>query len=78
MENFEQFLKSKKIDSKSFQNNEDELWRNWNELYEQVHPESFIAQQLYLINNIRRKYPLKAEQKNIEIPKKRVRPVIKR
>lgn len=48
---------SKKIDSDQFKENEAHLWDAWKVLFEQVHPKSFTAQKLYLINAIRRKYP---------------------
>jgi hypothetical protein len=56
---FEAYLVSKKIDSASFQTAESELWEEWKIAFEQQHPKSFTAQKLYLINPIRRKYPLK-------------------
>jgi len=65
---FEEYLVSKKIDSKLFSAKEKELWLMWKQEFEQVHPNSFTAQKLYLINPIRRKYqlkdapPLKAEE----------------
>jgi hypothetical protein len=61
MLNFEDFLKQKKIDSPSFHKNDQELWEEFKRIFEQVHPESFTAQKLFLINRIRRKYPF-AEQ----------------
>jgi hypothetical protein len=64
--NFEAYLISKKIDSAVFQQAEPELWKNWNEEFEQMHPASFTGQKLYLINPIRRKYPLKHVPETIE------------
>ncbi len=57
--NFEEYLISKKIDSQSFHAAEPGLWSEWNRLFEVMSPASFTAQKLYLINPIRRKYPLK-------------------
>ncbi|HEX5170926.1 MAG TPA: hypothetical protein VFW11_17245 [Cyclobacteriaceae bacterium] len=57
--NFEDYLISKKIDSKLFLEKEKELWLSWKTAFEQMHPNSFTAQKLYLINPIRRKYQLK-------------------
>jgi hypothetical protein len=59
--NFEEYLYSKKIDSSAFKNYEGELWESWKKEFEELHPSSFTAQKLYLINPIRRKYQLKAE-----------------
>jgi len=58
---FEDYLKEKKIDSSSFKNNEPDRWREWNTIFVELSPASFTAQKLYLINPIRRKYPLKLE-----------------
>ena len=55
---FEEYLISKKIDSQAFQQTENERWNEFKNLFEQVHPNSFTAQKLYLINPIRRKFPL--------------------
>ena len=57
--NFEAYLISKKIDGEAFLQREPDVWKAWNEEFEQLHPNSFTAQKLYLINPIRRKYPLK-------------------
>jgi hypothetical protein len=56
---FEAYLISKKIDSSAFQKGEPGMWKNWDEEFKVVHPNSFTAQKLYLINPVRRKYPLK-------------------
>ncbi|MEM9671607.1 MAG: hypothetical protein ACFB15_15655 [Cyclobacteriaceae bacterium] len=58
METFEEYLEKKKIDSSAFQQAEEELWLEWQGLFEQIHPDSFTSQKLFLINPIRRKYPL--------------------
>jgi len=55
--NFEEYLSDKKIDSTAFRSAELALWEEWKREYDQVHLNSFTAQKLYLINNIRRKYP---------------------
>lgn len=55
---FEQYLISKKIDSSRFCDQEPEVWKTWKAEFEQMHPQSFTAQKLYLINPVRRKYPL--------------------
>ena len=61
--NFEAYLVSKKIDSDAFKQAEKDLWLLWQVEFEQLHPNSFTAQKLYLINPVRRKYPLKVELK---------------
>jgi len=74
--NLEAYLLSKKIDSAAFLKAEPDLWKSWNTELESMHPNSFTAQKLYLINPIRRKYPLKSEPvrreegTNLETPEK--------
>jgi hypothetical protein len=63
--NFEEYLVSKKIDANSFKLSENQLFESWKREFEQMHPNSFTAQKLNLINPVRRKYPLKAEEKSI-------------
>jgi hypothetical protein len=58
---FEAYLISKKIDSAEFLKAEPDTWKNWKIEFDQMHPASFTAQKLYLINPIRRKYLLKEE-----------------
>ena len=59
MENeFEEFLKKKKIDPLKFKVGNPEKWEEWESLFLQVHPKSFTSQKLFLINAIRRKYHL--------------------
>lgn len=58
---FETYLRNKKIDPQLFQNAESKLWNEFKTLFEQIHPDSFTAQKLFLINAIRRKYPFKEE-----------------
>lgn len=65
---FEAYLVSKKIDGGLFQANEPLIWTAWKAEFELVHPNSFTAQKLYLINPIRRKYPLKADVPVIVVP----------
>lgn len=56
---FEEFLRSKKIDSAALKTGEPSLWKEWNFLFEEMNVASFTAQKLYLINPLRRKYLLK-------------------
>ncbi len=55
---FEQYLISKKIDSSLFKRHEQTLWQAWEKEFDQISPVSFTAQKLYLINPIRRRFPL--------------------
>ena len=58
METFEEYLAKKKIDSATFARQAPQQWQEFKTLFEQVHPDSFTAQKLFLINKIRRSYPL--------------------
>lgn len=55
---FEEYLISKKINIDNFEKNEILLFQNWKNIFEQMHFESFTNQKKFLINDIRRKYPL--------------------
>lgn len=66
MSAFENYLSVKKIDSESFKKAEPELWEKWKVLFEQIHPESFTAQKLFLINAVRRRYPIQKTEKASE------------
>ena len=76
---FEEYLTSKKIDPKKFEIGDEHTFNNFKELFDQVHPKSFTAQKLFLINNIRRKFPLELTKDQPVSPvKKKARPTIKR
>lgn len=55
---FEAYLFSKKIDITTFRQQEAERFQEWQTLFRQLHPDSFTAQKKFLINDIRRKYPI--------------------
>lgn len=84
MEDFESFLKHKKIDPKKFKKRKLNQYEAFETLFEEMHPDSFVAQKLFLINGIRREFPLKdsveaTEQKpkNTKV-KPRITPKIKK
>ncbi|GCC53591.1 hypothetical protein SanaruYs_38360 [Chryseotalea sanaruensis] len=64
---FEEYLSGKKIDAMAFEQAEKELVNEWRQGFDQMHPKSFTAQKLFLINGIRRRFPLKIEQVNQEL-----------
>lgn len=66
MVTFEEYLSGKKIDAKAFEQAEKELISEWRQEFDQMHPNSFTAQKLFLINGIRRRFPLKVEVVNQE------------
>jgi poly(3-hydroxyalkanoate) synthetase len=59
-EDFEIFLKQKKIDAQAFKNGDKVVFEKWLEEFSQLHPDSFVMNKKFFINNIRRKYQLKA------------------
>ena len=56
---FDDFLIGKKIDPEKFKFSENDRYREWKHLFDQVHPDSFTQQKLFLINKVRRAYTLK-------------------
>lgn len=55
---FEEYLAGKKIDSKAFALGEKAQWEAWRAEFAEMHPNSFTSQKLFLINKIRRRFPL--------------------
>jgi hypothetical protein len=55
---FEEYLVSKKIDGVSFKKKQPERYREWQSLFEHLHPESFTMQKKFLLNDLRRLYTL--------------------
>ncbi len=62
-QSFEEYLRIKKIDSARFKLQEPSLFEEWEQLFSEVHPDSFTAQKKFLINPVRRRFPLQ-EQDN--------------
>lgn len=58
---FEEYLSGKKIDAVAFEQAEKDLVHEWRQEFDQMHPNSFTAQKLFLINGIRRRFPLKVD-----------------
>ena len=58
---FEQYLISKNIDAKKFLKAEPDRFKEWEVLFEQMHPESFTAHKKFYINPTRRKYLLSSK-----------------
>ena len=63
MMTFEEYLDSKKIDSSLFREKEHSTFAEWESSFNQMHPNGFTAQKLYLINRIRRRFPKSTEKK---------------
>lgn len=58
---FEDYLRKKKIDPEAFRINEPETYDSFKDQFFYIHPDSFTMQKLYLINLLRRKYHFQSE-----------------
>ncbi len=56
---FEEYLVNKKIHSADFQQSEGQRWDEFKRIFEQMHPDSFTAHKKFIINTLRRSYPMK-------------------
>ena len=74
---FEEYLNSKKIDPAKFKKAEEDQFTVLKTLFDQIHPNSFTQQKLFLINKIRRKYILEEERVTPGVvPTKKLKPKI--
>ncbi len=75
---FDEYLSEKKIDSAKYKHAEPAQYEEFLKIFDQMHPESFTQQKLFLINKIRRAYLL---EENVDTKKatapKAMRPKIK-
>ncbi len=55
---FSEYLVSKKINEAPFREGDPDLYQEFRQLFAAMHPKSFTMQKLFLINGIRRRYPL--------------------
>lgn len=74
---FEEYLRSKKIDSAAFQLAEPAVWEQWKKIFLEISPASFTAQKLYLINPVRRKYTLASASEEKKAEPSKPKPVFK-
>ncbi len=74
---FSAYLIAKKIDEAAWKKAYPDQFAELKSLFDQVHPDSFTAQKLFLINPIRRKFPLKETEASKTTRPKAARPVIK-
>ena len=83
---FADYLKAKKIDQQAFAKHDSNRYAEFLSIFEQIHQDSFTAQKLFLINQIRKKYPLifseteetKAKTIKAAKPKVNVKPKMKK
>ncbi|WP_421764222.1 hypothetical protein [Ekhidna sp.] len=75
---FDEYLAAKKINPAKFKEAEPLQYEEFNQIFSQVHPDSFTQQKLFLINKIRRNYKL-LEEVDVKktTPPKAMRPKIK-
>lgn len=74
---WEVYLEQKKIDALAYQQQDPLQYEEFRALFYQMHPNSFTAQKLFLINGIRRQYPLQAAEADKPEVKKAAKPVFK-
>lgn len=74
---WEAYLEQKKIDGAAYQQQDPQQYEEFRQLFYQMHPNSFTAQKLFLINGIRRMYPLKVAEAEGSGIKKAAKPVFK-
>lgn len=74
---WEEYLNLKKIDAAAFRQGNPGQYHTMRELFYQVSPNSFTAQKLFLINPIRRRYPLVSQEVEKPAAKPVARPVFK-
>lgn len=55
---FEDFLTENNIHGEALLVAEPERWAVLKELYDTVHPKSFVTQKLFILNKLRHRYPL--------------------
>ena len=73
-------MTAKKIDSGVFRQCEPQRWHEYENVFGQVHPDSFTTQKKFVINDLRRLYHLKpAEPENATVApeKKTARPMMR-
>ena len=58
---FKDYLHNKKIDAMAFAQARPGEYADLKKEFDQIHPDSFTAQKLFIINPIRREFPFKEE-----------------
>ena len=74
---WETYLAQKKIDAEAYRKGDPVQYEDFRELFSRMHPNSFTSQKLFLINGIRRTYPLVEEEPVKPKAKAAARPVFK-
>ncbi len=66
---FKDYLLKKKIDAMAFAKAKSQEYVSLNKEFDQIHPDSFTAQKLFIINPMRREFPYK-EEEEVKVQKK--------
>ncbi|MEO9483466.1 MAG: hypothetical protein ABJG47_08485 [Ekhidna sp.] len=75
---FDEYLTGKKIDPEKYKKAEPTQYAEFRQLFDQLHPDSFTQQKLFLINKIRRAHKLEGvTEVKTTTPSKAMRPKIK-
>lgn len=74
---WETYLEQKKISAAAYQKGNPDQYREFQEIFYQVSPNSFTSQKLFLLNRIRRQYPVVPEESVKPAAKPAARPVFK-
>lgn len=74
---WEAYLEQKKIDAAAYQKRDPQQYEEFKELFYQMHPNSFTAQKLFLINTVRRLNPLQSTAPEKTAVKKGSKPVFR-
>ena len=71
------YLEQKKINADAYRQGNPEQYQEFKEIFYQVSPNSFTSQKLFLLNRIRRQYPLIQVEAAKSAAKPAARPVFK-
>lgn len=63
-DDFDQYLKAKKINPVRFREGMNSRYLEFLDVFKSVSPASFTAQKLFWLNRLRREFPLPADQEN--------------
>ena len=74
---WETYLEQKKINAEAYQKGNPEQYQEFQELFYQISPNSFTSQKLFLLNRIRRQYPILQAETEKPAAKPAARPVFK-
>lgn len=75
---FEAYLESKKIDPEVYSKAEPDQFKLFRSLFMQMHPKSFTSQKLFLINDLRRRFPFTGQTEVKSEKKRPAKPLMKR